>query len=430
MASPTLLALALLGLSASAQQTSPPKQPQAPAATFRSGVDLVVAPVVVRDRQGRAVGGLRQEDFAILDKGKPQAIASFSVEKFETGVRADGPRAAVPAMGAPAAADPPTVRFVAYLFDDLNLKPEDLMRVRDAGRRHIGALRAGDRAALYTTSGQLMIDFSEDRRPLQDGLMRLMPRGMEIGSGLECPDLSLYQADLIRNKRESTAMQAAIQEVQACNPSTSPMSGGRRPAAPSAQQNEQLARIVMMAATQVLQMGNRQAEIALGVVRDTIKRMASLPGRRTIVLASPGFLTPEQNREKNELFDQAIHAEVVINALDARGLYVDPGFDISKHVTDPEVMRIKAQYANTSARLQASVLAELANGTGGSFYENNNDLDEGFRQVAGAPEYIYLIGFSPIRLKLDGSFHPLKVQLQNKSGLSVQVRKGYYAVKP
>lgn len=429
MASSTLLALALLGLSASAQQTSPLKQPQAPAATFRSGVDLVVAPVVVRDRQGRAVGGLRQEDFAILDKGKPQAIASFSVEKFGTGARAAGPRAAVPATGAPAEADTPAVRFVAYLFDDLHLKPQDLMRVRDAGRRHIGALRAGDRAALYTTSGQLMIDFNEDRRPLQDGLMRLMPRGMDLSSGFECPDLSLYEADLIRNKKEATAIQAAIQEMQACSPGAQ-ASGGRRPPAPNPQQNEQALRAVMMAATRVLALGNRQAEIALGVVRDMIRRMASLPGQRTIVLASPGFLTPEQNREKDELFDQAIHAEVVVNALDARGLYADPGFDISKHVADPEVMRIKAQYANTSARLQASVLAELANGTGGSFYENNNDLDEGFRQVAGAPEYIYLIGFSPIRLKLDGSFHPLKVQLQNRSGLSVQVRKGYYALKP
>ena len=78
--------------------------------------------------------------------------------------------------------------------------------------------------------------------------------------------------------------------------------------------------------------------------------------------------------------------------------------------------------------MQADVLAELASGTGGSFFQNNNDLDEGFRRVAGAPESYYILGFAPQNLKLDGSFHTLKVSI-NKSltGLAAVARKGYYA---
>src|SRR6266478_1891564 len=49
-------------------------------ATFRSSVNLVMVPVIVRDRQGRAIGTLRKDDFHLADKGKPQTISRFSVE--------------------------------------------------------------------------------------------------------------------------------------------------------------------------------------------------------------------------------------------------------------------------------------------------------------------------------------------------------------
>ena len=50
-------------------------------AVFQSKVTLIEVPVVVRDKKGKAVGTLRQEDFQLFDKGKLQAISKFSVEK-------------------------------------------------------------------------------------------------------------------------------------------------------------------------------------------------------------------------------------------------------------------------------------------------------------------------------------------------------------
>jgi hypothetical protein len=46
--------------------------------------------------------------------------------------------------------------------------------------------------------------------------------------------------------------------------------------------------------------------------------------------------------------------------------------------------------------------------------------------LAGAPEYVYTLGFSPQNLKLDGSFHRLKVILEKPTKLSVQARRGYF----
>jgi hypothetical protein len=65
--------------------------------------------------------------------------------------------------------------------------------------------------------------------------------------------------------------------------------------------------------------------------------------------------------------------------------------------------------------------------TGGTFFENSNDFDEGFRRVASTPEYAYVLGFSPQNLKLNGSFHSLKVTLNTSEKLILQARCGYFA---
>ena len=51
--------------------------------TFSTGVNLVLVPVVVRDDKGHAIGTLHKEDFQLFDKGKPQFIAKFSIERPE-----------------------------------------------------------------------------------------------------------------------------------------------------------------------------------------------------------------------------------------------------------------------------------------------------------------------------------------------------------
>ena len=87
------------------------------------------------------------------------------------------------------------------------------------------------------------------------------------------------------------------------------------------------------------------------------------------------------------------------------------------------------QLERESASAESEVLAEIAYGTSGTYFHNNNDLNEGFKQTAAAPEYIYLLGFSPMNLKPDGSFHALKVTAKGQKGLSIQARRGFYAPK-
>ena len=72
-------------------------------------------------------------------------------------------------------------------------------------------------------------------------------------------------------------------------------------------------------------------------------------------------------------------------------------------------------------------MTELADGTGGTFYHNRNDVDEAMREAGAAPEVSYVLGFSPQNLKFDGRFHTLKVALTTKEKFGVQARHGYFA---
>jgi VWFA-related protein len=382
-------------------------------ATFQAHVNLVMVPVVVRDRQGRAVDGLRQQDFQLFDKGKPQEITRFSVEKRPASgalqVMATGTSPSQSENGAPAGmAD----RFVGYLFDDVHARFGDLARARDAALRHMSdQLQTGDRVAVFTTSGQVMQEFTDDLEKVHAALARLQPRPIARPMTQECPDISYYMADMIVNKNDSMAIAAATAEVTACTGTTQ-----------GAQQ------MAMAAANTRLAEGDHETRVALAVLRDVVRQMASMPGERVLVLVSPGFLTlVEHQQEKTDLLDRAIRGNVIVNAINLLGLTIPPGFDASQRVYSMAAQQVKDQYARISAFVDEDVLAELTAGTGGAFFHNNNDLDEGLRRAASAPEVYYLLGFSPQNLKLDGSFHTLRVTLKSAGDTSLQARKGYYA---
>ncbi len=384
-----------------------------------------MVPVVVRDKQGRIVEGLTKESFRLFDKGKLQEIERFTVEKpgstpapsippAEPKPSGEGAPASNSAAAVSAAALPR--RFIGYLFDDIHIDAGDLMRSSAAARRQMESqLKPTDRAAIFTLSGQVTVPFTDDRDELRNGLARLMPRPIARAPGQQCPDISYYQADMMVNKSDPQAIGAATAEVIACLHMSTPQEIS------SAQQ------IAMSDAQSVLGAGQHETQVSLAVLQDIVRHMSGMPGERVLVLVSPGFLTlAEFKSEENETIERALRANVIINTLDARGLYTT-GVDASRSMIDPNAERIKQNIELQSNMELDGLLAEIAAGTGGVFFHNNNDLEEGFRRTATSPELYYVLGFQPQNLKLDGSFHGLKVTLEAKAGYTIEARKGYYA---
>ncbi len=154
-----------------------------------------------------------------------------------------------------------------------------------------------------------------------------------------------------------------------------------------------------------------------------------MPGQRVLLLVSPGFISTTLQLEASEIVDRATRANIVINSIDARGLYVP---DVAGDIADPPRMAfsgsgLKVTYRVAAQSAQEDVMAQLADGTGGKFFHNRNDVDEAMREAGAAPAFSYLLGFSPQNLKIDGRFHTLKVSLTSKEKLDIQARHGYFA---
>ncbi len=390
-------------------------------ATFSSRVNLVQVPVVVRDKQGHPVGNLTKDDFLLYDKGKPQLISKFVVEKAGTpyipAVRATDENAPADASETPTAPIPE--RFIAYLFDDLHLKVDDLLRMRQALWTHIAESQdAVTRVSIVTSSGIGVLDFTDDLDKIQQTLNAIHPNTRMPLSGNNCPSISLYMADLIINKNDPTALALTAADAKACDNNPN-----------STVDYQSLAR---SAAISVLSIGEGDTARVLEAIEAMEKRMSAMPGSRNIVVISPGFLVPGDDLRpaEAEILDRAIRANVVINTLDARGVYtVIPGGDASTRVVNTTSVSQRTNYTLQEQLADQDILEELATGTGGSFFENDNGFKEGLSQLTKQPEFIYLLGFTPADLKYDGSFHGLKVTLRSPTGLTLSARRGYYAPK-
>ena len=183
--------------------------------------------------------------------------------------------------------------------------------------------------------------------------------------------------------------------------------------------------MVESAAARVQMVGDQDVRVTLAAINVSVRTMAKLPGQRTLILVSPGFVSigPEALSLESQIMDLAAQSGVTINALDARGLYTGV-MDISERGAGHIIDRTRLA-AMTRAE---GVMSELADGTGGASFHNSNDLGSGFKSLTDAPGVVYVLELSLDGVKPDGSYHRVKVKVDRK-GMQLQARRGYSAPK-
>ncbi len=384
--------------------------------TFKLRVNLVQVKVIVRDGQGKAIPDLKREDFQIFDQGKPQTISVFAVETRESRKEKAAAAARTQANSSDDGSGTKMVlpdRFVAMEFDDIHLTTEDAVYTRKSAEQFLDSLAPTDRVGIFTTSGEWTQDFTGDIPLLKQKLLGIIPRP-KVGhtSTSDCPDVSPYMADLVQNRNDQMAFQTIVKDAWLCAYNNDPL------------MYSSAVSLAQSTIPQVMAGAEADNNYSYRTVQDTLRRLAAMPGERLMLLVSPGFIMGLQTSDMLQVVDQANHASIVINTLDARGLYTPDMGDITRQrngIAQMGSYRVAAQLE------QSFVLADFAYGTGGAFFHNSNDIVGGMKMIGSAPDVSYVIGFSPQNEKMDGAFHTIKVKLTGKQKYQIQARRGYYA---
>jgi len=384
----------------------------------------------------------------------------FSIDTFnapvENSSRSSSPApdgAVQPATPAPESPsqNPANGRWIGLLFDDINTSPGDLAHAKIAASRFIKeAVQSGDRIAVFVTSGGEVAEFTNQPTVVLATVTRVQSHPRTSPSGLAlCPRMTPYEAYQIV-KGDPAAMKAKV--VEACNCSgNGDCPNGMVEAIPDADLmnpkfgsgqsigNNQyggagtlssLINTVMGQAEQTWEQTHEASLATLDAIKNSLDQLARRPGKRMLLLASSGFLSGMLDEQQDAIINEAVHAGVVINSLDAKGLYAEtPGTPINESVETASQLpssTVVFQMRSIGERVDEldSAMARFAESTGGLLFRNNNDLDLGFYRLGMSPYCTYLLGFTPGE---DGKYHKIKVELKNASHDFVQVRPGYFA---
>lgn len=395
-------------------------QPAGEAFTVQLHGREVLIPLVVRDAQGRAIGDLKQEDFKVFDQGKPRKIAGFSVERAAAAEQAALPTTEKSSTNAPSAAPSVTApkQFIVFLFDDRHLGVADEEEVKKAGTGLLNApLADGDRGVVLSFLG-VNSGMTHDHAVLQAAVMKLKPQTAFHPGQHQCPDIDYYSADQILNKHNNSEFQIYIEKAANCTHSKN---------------TDALEQLVRSNATLSLETGDQDVRETLTYLRDVVHTLSKLPGQKTVILVSPGFLSSsdEALNLQSQILDLAAGSHVTISALDAAGLSSSsvPASEGGSGSVFGDITGQSLGNRLEAMREAEDIMAKLADGTGGTFFRHSNDLQGGLRDLASGPEFTYLVEISLQDVKPDGAYHALKVQLDRKD-LKLQARQGYFAPLP
>ncbi len=411
-----------LGLLVPAGLASQERPPEAP--VFRSGVSLVLLPVFVVDRDGRAVRGLQSGDFEVREDGRPAEVVSFRYVDTTDDEEQDNLRRASAAR-----------RRFLLLFDKSFTDPGGLNRAqRAAGDFVRNRLAFSDLAAVATfdvnNGVRLVANFTEDRALLAHAI-----------DTLGVPSLTRISDPL------GLAADLALTDAR-------PTPGGADEASTTPQElmDDLLRVLVNRMRSAEEQSYQRNVELLLGGLANLGRSLRGVEGRKQVLYFSAGFdarlLTGQWGSEQKSASESVVSgrlwevddrtrfgdtnlrdalrqvtqglsaADTVVHTIDVTGLGTDRS--LSQRTTSQDTVR------DTTNR---ESLGFIASETGGRLFTDANNLSPALAEMLEMTSRYYVLGFQPEAERGPGAFHKIKVKVSRK-GVKLSHRPGYFERGP
>jgi VWFA-related protein len=368
--------------------------------TFKATSDTVLVNIVVHDKKGNLVRGLKAEDFTLLEDGKTQHISAFDFEQIDMAVvnpaqittKPELKERAVATKTQPLAAlaastlDPNNKRLIVLFFDFTGMEIEEIRRSVDSAEKYIAnQMQPADLVAVISFTASLRVDqdFTSNKTLLQKTLARF---GGTNGGGYSAGSTG----DTEGTPDTGTAFTADDSDFNTFN-------------------------------------ADRKLQ-ALQALSDTL---AKIQQKKSVIYFSGGV---QQNGVENQsqlraTINSAIKANVAIYSVDAPGLQaIVPGGTAETasvrgvSAFSGAVMR-NAYDSNFGA---TETLSTLAKDTGGKAFLDTNDFGDVFKKVQEDTSAYYVLSYRSSNLLKDGRYRKITVKTGLKD-VKLDYRTGYYA---
>lgn len=396
--------------------------PQGTAPVIRTTTRLVQVSVVVTDKKGLPVTGLKKDDFTVLDGKDPQKIAIFSAEAPVTSsqpVRTLPPN--IFTNRRDKLGEPPGSNTIIF-FDALNTRLQDQAFAREQVLKFLRTIQPQDHFAIYALANPNQIEILHEFTQDDAALVRAIKE-----YSVKQPDLELVPyADAM----EFTGVPAVV-----------------LPVAP-------------IGATDQADYARYQVYPEVSALIHIANHVAGIPGRKNLIWISGGVTLmrdqhlpnrvrlsdmgyqlgkPEYAETEEELLRAVVEscnvANTVMYAVDVRGLRGVASADPSQGAVAGRASSINVNPMTSTGVAMRGLSAQedvrfiyriLADQTGGTAFYGNNDLTEGMAKAFDDGRYAYTIGYYPDHGAWDGSFRKIQIKV-SEEGLHTRYRDGYYA---
>ena len=423
--------------------------------TIRVDVQQVLVPVVVTDKKGHHVTGLRASDFRILEDGVAQEIASFSSDTAASA--GDLGALSRPAAGGAAAPAPASARHTFVIcLDTLHSAPANAPRIQQALENVFEKEKStGAQYVLMAIGRQLQVLEPATANPLA---LLVKVRSAAFRNSLSGMDASARAAQLqnIRARMDEICKHCAC--------------GARSNQGNCDSEIDTLKQSVDAEAER----WNAPTKELLEQFKSVVEELAKLPTGRTLILISEGFSADPRrefyaavsaylpNRPQFKLEDSAgdptlraalqIAADrnVIIDTIDSRTgttapLAASGAMDAGSSgaaaaygdvvgINRPRTPAARAATLENEPGTQLNALSlegsatmeEISKTTGGLYYHASGDLGKDLHGALADGREYYVLAYVPKNSASDGKYRTITVETADKK-LTIRAKPGYWA---
>ncbi len=406
-----------------AQETQKEKEPS-PESVIRVYTDLVQTDVMVFDKTGNFVNGLKREVFELRIDGKVQPIEFFDSVAAGTASEEAQLSAARRTASTDSTAPLPLDRgrTIFFYVDDFHLSAGDLAFLRPALLRFIDDdLGQNDEAVITSASGQIgfLQQLTDNKAVLRAALARINARAYQV-QDRERPLMTEYQALSIDSNPTTTSIsgQGFADLLTYFVNATMADTGETREAAEVHVRDR---------ARTTLQQAASITARALDALEGLVHSSSQLPGRKLVFFVSSGFFMDPRNSDVTDRLQKitktAAGSGVVIYSLDARGLAT--GLPTAADEIEVDASGTLARETTNELSASRDAMAKLALETGGRTIFDTNATEKALANAVRETSRYYLLAWRSNHETQTNKRARIEVSVLNHPELKVRLRQGF-----